>query len=98
MKSSKTKFEMKDLVMTKLCLSLYLHISVYQYSIDIVYQYSNNIGQIYPSILMFIKSLKMDQYPFRPWDDNFCSIKALMYIANRNRPDIAFANTKVAKK
>ena len=47
---------------------------------------------------MFIKSLKMDQYPFRPWDDNFCSIQALMYLAYRNRPDIAFANTKVAKK
>jgi hypothetical protein len=78
-----------------LCLSAYISIS---YSIDIVYQYPNNIGQIYPSILMVIKSLKMGQYPFRPRDDKFCSIKALMYLANCNRPDIAFANTKLAQK
>ena len=46
---------------------------------------------------MVIKSLKMDQYPFRPWDEKFCAIKVLMYIANRNRLDIAFANTQLAQ-
>jgi hypothetical protein len=42
---------------TKLCLSLqlvHIYISVYQYSIDNVYQYSNVIGQVYPLALMVI--------------------------------------------
>jgi hypothetical protein len=28
---------------------------------------------------MVIQSLKMDQYPFRPWDDEFSSNKVLVY-------------------
>ena len=64
--------------------STYAYISVYQYSI--------NIGQSYPSALVFIPSLKMDQYLFRPWDEKL-SAKALLYHTNCNRPDIAFVDT-----
>jgi hypothetical protein len=71
----------------------YAYISVYQYSIDIVHQYSNNIGQAYPSTFVVIQSLKMDQYPFRPWDDKLGTNKALVYYTKCNRPDIAFVNT-----
>ena len=71
----------------------YAYISVYQYSIDIIYQYSNNIGQTYPSTLVIIQSLKMDQYPFRPWDDKLSANKVLVYYTNYNRPDIAFIDT-----
>jgi hypothetical protein len=36
------------------CAYIYIYISVYQYSIDNVYQYSNVIGQVYPLALMVI--------------------------------------------
>ena len=42
---------------------------------------------------MVIQSLNMNQYPFRPWDDNLSAIKALMYLAYRNRHDIASTDT-----
>ena len=61
-----------------------------------VYQYSINIGQAYPSTLVFIPSLKMDQYPFRPWDEKL-GAKALLHQTNCNRPDIAFVDTLLAQ-
>ena len=47
---------------------------------------------------MVVQSPKMDQYPLRPWDDNLSAIKAPMYHAICNRPDIAYADTLLAHK
>jgi hypothetical protein len=71
----------------------YAYISIYQYSINNVYQYSNNIEQAYPSTPMVIQSLKMDQYPFRPWDGEFSAKKVLVYHTNYNILDFAVVDT-----
>jgi hypothetical protein len=40
-----------------------------------------------------IQSLKMDQYPFRPWDDEFSSNKMLVYHIYYNILNIAVVDT-----
>jgi hypothetical protein len=47
----------------------------------------------YPSTLMVILSLKMDQYPFRPWDDEFSSNKVLVYHMYYNMLNITVVAT-----
>jgi hypothetical protein len=42
---------------------------------------------------MVIQSLKMDQYPFIPWDDEFSSNKMLVYHENYNMLNIAVVDT-----
>jgi hypothetical protein len=43
---------------------------------------------------MVIQSLKMDQYPFGPWDDNeFSSNKVLVYHTYYNMLNIAIVDT-----
>ena len=71
----------------------YAYISVYQYSTDNTCQYSNNIGHVYPSTLMVTQSLKMDQYPFRPWDDKHSANKVLVCHINYNMLNIAVVDT-----
>jgi hypothetical protein len=62
------------------------YISIYQYSIDSMYQYSKKI-------ILDNQSLKMDQYPFRPWMINFSTKKVLVYHANYNMLNIAVVDT-----
>jgi hypothetical protein len=42
---------------------------------------------------MVILSLKMDQYPFRTWDDEFSSSKELVYHTYYNMINIAVVDT-----
>jgi hypothetical protein len=42
---------------------------------------------------MVILSLKMDQYPFRPWDDEFSSNKVIVYHTYYNMLNIAVVDT-----
>jgi hypothetical protein len=42
---------------------------------------------------MVILSLKMDQYPFRPWGDEFSSNKVLVYHTYYNMLNVAIVDT-----
>jgi hypothetical protein len=70
------------------------YISVYQYSIDSMYQYSKiNIGKTYPSTLMVILSLKMINIHLDHGMINFSTKKVLVYHTNYNMLNIAVVDT-----
>ncbi|KAD2803914.1 hypothetical protein E3N88_37291 [Mikania micrantha] len=103
----KKEFEMKDLGKTKYCLGLqieYLNngILVHQstYTEKLLKRF--NMDKANPlSTPMVVRSLNVDNDPFRPCEDNeevfgpeipyLSAIGALMYLTNCTRPDISFA-------
>ena len=109
----RTEFEMKDLGKTKFCLGFQLEhlpsgILVHQsaYIQKILQKF--NMDKSYPSKTpMVVRSLDMNKDQFRPKDEDeellgtevpyLSAIRALMYIANCTRPDIAFAVNLLAR-
>jgi hypothetical protein len=112
-KHLKTEFELKDLGKTKFCLGLqlehlstgiFLHQSAYVQKVLEKF----NMDKAYPSKTpMVVWSLEIKTDPFRPLDEGekalgpqvpyLSAIRALMYLANSTRPDIAFAVNLLAR-
>jgi hypothetical protein len=95
-KHLKTEFELKDLGKTKFCLGLQLeHLST-----GIFVHQSAYVQKVLEKF-----NIKTD--PFRPLDEGeealgpqvpyLSAIRALMYLANSTRPDIAFAVNLLAR-
>jgi hypothetical protein len=109
----KTEFEMKDLGKTKFYLGLQLEhlptgILVHQsaYVQKILEKF--NMDKVYPSkTSMVIRALEKDIDPFQPRQEGeevlgseypyLSVIRALMYLTNNTRPDIAFAVNLLAR-
>ncbi|KAD2805852.1 hypothetical protein E3N88_39229 [Mikania micrantha] len=109
----KKEFEMKDLGKTKYCLDLQIEhlnngILVHQstYTEKLLKRF--NMDKANPlSTPMFVRSLNVDNDPFRPCEDNeevlgpeipyLSAIGALMYLTNCTRPDISFAVNLLAR-
>ena len=109
----KNEFEMKDLGKTKYCLGLqieHMHngILVHQstYTEKLLKRF--NMDKANPlSTPMVVRSLNVDNDPFRPCEDNeeilgpevpyLSAIGALMYLTNCTRPDISFAVNLLAR-
>ena len=109
----KTEFEMKDLGKTKFCIVLqieHLHsgILVHQsaYIQKILEKF--NMDKSYPAKPpIVVRSIDPEKDVFGPWDEGeeivgsefpyLSLIRALMYLANSTRPDIAFAVNLLAR-
>ena len=109
----KEEFEMKDLGKTKYCIGLQIEhlqngIFVHQsiYTKKVLKRF--NMDKANPlSTPMVVRSLNVENDPFRPCEDNeeivgpeipyLSAIGALMYLANCTRPDIAFAVNLLAR-
>jgi hypothetical protein len=109
----KAEFEMKDLGKTNFCLGLQIEhlpggIFVHQsaYTRKVVERF--NMSKAHPlKIPMVVGSLEKDKDPFRPKSDNeeplgpevpyLSAIRALIYLANCTRPNIAFAVNFLAR-
>jgi hypothetical protein len=109
----KSEFEMKDLGKTKFCLGLQLehfeggiliHQSTYTQKVLEIFGFE----KAYPAKTPMIgRSLHIDQDPYRPKEEGdevlgveypyLSAIRALMYLANSTRPDIAFAVNLLAR-
>ena len=102
----KTEFEMKDLGQTKFCMGLQLehfHSGIFMYQAAYVQKVLEkfNMGKSYPiKTPMVVRSIDIKKDPFRPWEEEeilgphvsyLSAVRALMYLANSTRPDIAFA-------
>jgi hypothetical protein len=108
-----TKFEMKYLGQTKFCLGLQLEhlpsgIFVYQGTYIQKMLEKFNMDEAYLcKTLMVVRYLDIEKYPFIPQDDGekilglevpyLSIIRALMYLANSTRLDIAFAVNLLAR-
>jgi hypothetical protein len=109
----KMEFEMKDLGKTKFCLGLQLEhlptgILIHQsaYAQKVLSKF--NMDKAYPSKTpMIVCTLERNKDPFRPRDEGeeilgpeypyLSAIRALMYLANNTRPDIAFVVNLLAR-
>jgi hypothetical protein len=109
----KTEFEMKDLGNTKFYLGLQLErlptdILVHQSaSVQKILEKFNMDKDYLSKTLMAVRALEKDIDPFRPRQGGeevlgskypyLSSIRALMYLANNTRPDIAFVVNLLAR-
>jgi hypothetical protein len=109
----KMEFEMKDLDKTKFCLGLQLEhlpmgILVHQLTYVQKILEKFNMDKTYPSKTpMIIRALENDTDPFQPQQEGeeelgyeypyLSTIRALMYLVNNTRPDIAFAVNLLAR-
>jgi Reverse transcriptase (RNA-dependent DNA polymerase) len=96
----KNEFKMKDLGVTKLCLSLQIeHLHQSNYIQKMLKRF--NMDKTHPlSTPMVIRSLDVKKDPYRPQKNNkkvlgpevpyLSAIGALMYLTNNTRPDIIF--------
>jgi hypothetical protein len=103
----KKEFKIKYLSATKFCLGLQIEhlqtgILVHQYAYIKKVLKKFNMDKAYPQrIPMTIRALEKDKDPFRPKQNGedilgaeypyLSAIRALVYLANNTRPDIAFA-------
>jgi hypothetical protein len=109
----KKEFEMKDLGKTKFCLGLQIEhlqtgILVHQSAYVKKVLEKFNMNKAYPQKTpMIIHALKKDKDLFRPKQEGeevlgaeypyLSAIRALMYLANNTRPDIAFVVNYLAR-
>jgi hypothetical protein len=112
-KHLKTEFGLKNLGKTKFCLGLQLeHLStgifVHQSAYVQKVLKKFNMDKAYPSKTpMVVRSLEIKTDPFKPPDEGeetlgpqvpyLSAIRALMYLVNSTRPDIAFAMNLLAR-
>ncbi|KAJ9544626.1 hypothetical protein OSB04_024333 [Centaurea solstitialis] len=100
----KGEFEMKDLGKTKYCLDLQIE---HMHNGILVLKRFNMDKSNSLSTPMVVRSLNVDNDPFRPWEENeellglevpyLSAIGALMYLTNCTRPDISFAVNLLAR-
>ncbi|KAI3720027.1 hypothetical protein L6452_20934 [Arctium lappa] len=109
----KEEFEMKDLGRTKYCLGLqieHMHNGILVHQSNYVEKVLKrfNMDKANPlSTPMVVRSLNIDNDPFRPCEENedvlgpevpyLSAIGALMYLTNCTRPDISFAVNLLAR-
>lgn len=109
----KEEFEMKDLGKTKYCLGLqieHMHNGILVHQSNYVEKVLKrfNMDKANPlSTPMVVRSLNIDNDPFRPCEENeevlgpevpyLSAIGALMYLTNCTRPDISFAVNLLAR-
>jgi Reverse transcriptase (RNA-dependent DNA polymerase) len=108
----KNEFEMKDLGITKLCLGLqieHLHNGIFVHQSNYIQKMLKrfNMDKTHPlSTSMVVRSLDVKKDSYRPRDNEkalgpevpyLSTIRALMYLANNTRLDIAFSVNVLAR-